>query len=128
MIVSVALANLVVSVSEVAVIVTLPLAGTTEGAVYVVNSPWGRLNDPHAPVDPHEAVQITPALNGSLVTEEMRFSVALICREAGTAEVIATPIGDATMVRLSLLLCAGLLVTVAVTVIAPPIGATDGAV
>jgi hypothetical protein len=58
----------------------------------------------------------------------MRFSVALICREAGTAEVIATPIGDATMVRLKLLLCDGLLVTVAVIVMAPPIGGTDGAV
>lgn len=36
MIVSVALADLVVSVSEVAVTVTVPPAGTWEGAVYVV--------------------------------------------------------------------------------------------
>ena len=118
------------SVSEVAVMVTVPPAGTTEGAVYVVFDADGvsvGLNEPQALVEPQVAVQITPAPNGSLVTVAVGPSVALISREVAPVE-IKTPIGDATIVRLTLLLCAGLLVTVAVTVIAPPIGATDGAV
>ena len=132
-IVSVALADLAVSVSEVAVIVTVPPVGATEGAVYVVpfcsvpGGVDGGLNEPQT-LDPQAAVQTTPAFNGSLVTAAETTNGTLICREAGTAVVIATPIGDATIVRLTLLFCEGLLVTVAVTVMAPLIGATDGAV
>jgi hypothetical protein len=121
-IVSVAVADLVVSVSEVAAIVTVPPVGTAVGAVYVVEAAESvvdnaGLNDPQALVGPQVAVQITPAPNGSLVTVALRLSVALVSRRDGTVVVMATPIDDATMVRLTLLLCDRLLVTVAVIVI-----------
>jgi hypothetical protein len=109
-IVSVAVADLVVSVSEVAAIVTVPPVGTAVGAVYVVEAAESvvdnaGLNDPQALVGPQVAVQITPAPNGSLVTVALRLSVALVSRRDGTVVVMATPIDDATMVRLTLLLC-----------------------
>jgi hypothetical protein len=53
----------------------------------------------------------------------------LICNDDGGVVLEnATPIGDATMVRLALLVCDGLLVTVAVTVIEVLIGTEEGAV
>jgi hypothetical protein len=55
-------------------------------------------------------------------------SVVLSCKEFGAEEVNTIPIDSPTMVRLTLLLCDGLLVTVAEMVIALPIGTTDGAV
>jgi hypothetical protein len=131
--VSVALMDLVVSVSEVAAIVTVPSVGTAEGAVYVVTpveSVCAGLNVPQA-LDLQVAVQMTPAPNGSLVTTASRpRSFALICKEAGTTEVLlnAIPIADATIVRLTLLLCDGLLVTVAVIVIEVLMGTCEGAV
>ncbi len=71
-IVIVTLADLLVSVNDVAVIVTVFPAGTAEGAVYV-ESPIGPnaniagANDPQA-LDPQVAVKATPAFKGSLVT------------------------------------------------------------
>jgi hypothetical protein len=130
-IVSVALADLVVSVSEVAAIVTVPPVGTAVGAVYVVKTvpdpgdTFG-LNEPQT-FDPQAAVQTTPASNGSLLTWAFRVSVVSISMEL-TVGARDTPIGAATMVMLTLLLCDGLLVTVAVTVMEPLMGITDGAV
>ena len=49
-------------------------------------------------------------------------------RELFVKGVSVIPIGNPTMVKLTLLLCDGLLVTVAVMVVAPPTGTTDGAV
>jgi hypothetical protein len=138
-IVSVTLADLVVSVSDVAVIVTMPPVGTMEGAVYVVlNVCWLEevaggvtgLNEPQT-LEPQDAVKITPELVGSLVTWALTESVVFTCNELGTGVAIKdsdTPIGDATIVRTKLVLCEGLLVTVAIMVIALPIGTADGAV
>jgi hypothetical protein len=133
-----ALADLVVSTNEVAVIVTAPPAGTAVGAAYVVKkivSPdvfttGGLMNDPHVLAEPQVAVQITPALVGSFVTWAFRPSVVLITKDDGIAVLVSnvTPIGAATIVRLTLLLCDRLLVTVAVTVIEVLIGTWDGAV
>jgi hypothetical protein len=64
-IVSVTLADLLVSVTEVAVRVTAPLpAGTAEGAVYALP----KLENAPQADDPQEAVQVTPALRESLTT------------------------------------------------------------
>lgn len=138
-IVSVTLADLVVSVSDVAVIVTVPPVGTMEGAVNVVpNVCWPDevaggvtgLNEPQT-LEPQAAVKITPELVGSLVTWALTESAVFTSNELGTGVAIndtETPTGDETIVRATLLLCDGLLVTVAVMVIAPPIGTADGAV
>lgn len=131
-IVSGVLMDLVVSVSEVAVIVTVPPIGTMEGAAYVVASNVGVVSGLNVPqtLDPHETVQITPEFNGSLVTWALKLCVVLIGIDVGslTAGSNATPTGDATMVRLALLLCDRLLVTVAVIVIEVLTGTWDGAV
>jgi ABC-type multidrug transport system permease subunit len=84
-IVTIALADLVVSVNEVAEIVTVPPTGTMEGAVYAVeicDELVVGLNEPHA-VEPQAAVQITPAPVGSLVTRAWRSMVVLGCTELG---------------------------------------------
>jgi hypothetical protein len=67
-IVIVALADLVVSVNDVAIIVTVLPTGTTEGAVYT-DEPVdiAGLNDPQA-LDPQVTVKATPAFKGSLTT------------------------------------------------------------
>ena len=64
------------------------------------------------------------------MTCALRFNVVLTSRELGigAVEVNATPMGAATMVRFALLLCEGLLVTVAMMVMDPPMGAMEGAV
>ena len=87
----------------------------------------GGLNEPQAG-DPQVAVQITPAAVGSLVTRAVIGSVWLTLREVGKGVVNETAIARGTMVRVKLLLCDGLLVTVAVIVIAVPIGTIEGAV
>lgn len=129
----VALADFVVSVSEVAVIVTMPLFGTDAGAVYVV--PAGDpvelvgLNEPHTP-EPQAAVQITPFPIGSFVTLAVSNCVLLTCNELGVVPVnaIAIVTGVARIVMFAVLACAGLLVTAARMVTAVPIGGVDGAV
>ncbi len=67
-IVTVALADFVVSVKDVAAIVTVLPAGSVAGAVYVVVPPvplvTDGLKEPHA-VEPHVAVQMTPEPTGS---------------------------------------------------------------
>jgi hypothetical protein len=85
------------------------------------------LNEPQA-IEPQVTDQFTPAPNGSLVTWAKNPFVVLISSELGIAVVKATRIGKATMVRLTLLLCPGLLVTDAVMVMEPLIGAADEAV
>ncbi len=126
--------DLVVSVNEVAVTVTAPSLGIVAGAVYVVtlgapklSSVIDGLNDPHA-VAPHVTVQITPAPTGSLVGVAERRAVVLTSTELGTARSKPIAIGVGRIVRLTLLLCEGLLVTVAVMVTEAPIGTAGGAV
>ena len=70
-IVIVAETDLVVSATEVAVMVAVPSAGTVEGAVYVVDVPLPvvtALNEPHALEVPQVTDQVTFALDESVVT------------------------------------------------------------
>jgi hypothetical protein len=91
------------------------------------------LKEPQS-LEPQVAVQTTPASAGSLLTWVNKESIVLTTRDAGTAAPKpptmdvggAMLIGVAPIVRLTLLLCDGLPVTVAVMVTVPPIGATDG--
>jgi hypothetical protein len=85
------------------------------------------LNDPHA-ADPQFAVQMRPAASGSLVAVAVKFIFPLTTTEAGIELENPTAIGVARIVRLTVLLCEGLLVTVAVIVTVVPIGTADGAV
>ncbi len=87
------------------------------------------LNDPQA-LDPQVTVKFTPPSDGSLATWTLIDNVAFTARELGIGAVEAkvTPMGVDTMVRLTLLLCHGLLVTVAVIVTDVPIGISEGAV
>jgi hypothetical protein len=85
------------------------------------------LNDPQA-ADPQVAVQITPAFKGSFATFARRSAVVLISMELGGGTLSAIATGEVSTVRVMLLLCDGLLVTVAVMATVVPIGAADGAV
>jgi hypothetical protein len=126
----VALADFVVSVSEVAVIVTAPPAGMAAGAVYTVFAPDAvvvGLNEPHAP-EPQVAIQATPAPTGSLVTDAVRFSVPPISNKLVTALEKEMATGVGRMVNRRSLVCEGSLVTEAVIVIDVPIGTAEGAV
>ena len=137
----VALADLVVSVKEVAVIVTVPPAGTVVGAVYVVPTvnavpvllpePTGAttgLKEPHT-LPLQLAVQMTPALAASFATRATRpVLIPLTTSELGTGELMETAIGRATIVTLALLLCEGLAVTLAVIVTVAPMGTAAGEV
>jgi hypothetical protein len=88
------------------------------------------LNDPQVD-EPQLAVQISPAPMGSFVTWAAKCAVVLTTIEPGGGAVVlsnAIAIGVGRIVKLTLLACDGLLVTVAVTVTVVPIGVTDGAV
>jgi hypothetical protein len=128
-IVTVALADLLVSVNDVAVIVTVLPGGTTDGDVYMESpvADVAGLKDPQE-LDPQVAEKATPAFNGSLVTCVTNCSGVFTKSVAGTTEVNATPMGAGTMVKVTLLLCEGLLVTVPVIVTDALMGTTEGAV
>jgi hypothetical protein len=88
------------------------------------------LKDPQA-FDPHVAVQITPAPNGSFATWSLSDNIALTFKVLGSELLdpeMEIAIGAGITVRLKLLLCDGLLVAVAVMVMELLIGTTDGAV
>lgn len=130
MIVIVAPALFVVSAREVAVTVTASPVGMADGAVKAVAKPAAvvtGLNDPQA-AEAQLAVQITPALLGSLVTLAARVALLLIWSEAGADMANCTSSGGATIVRFKLLLCDGLPVNVAVMETVNPTGTADGAV
>ncbi len=85
MMVIVAVADLVVSETEVATIVTVFPVGTEPGAVKVVAVPLPvavGLNVPHDEL-PHVTVQFTPALLLSLLTAAVILVVALTASEVG---------------------------------------------
>jgi len=133
-IVIVACTDFVVSVSEVAVMITVPPDGTVEGAVYIVAvelkaAPvMAGLNEPQA-FTPQLAVQITPAFATSFVVCALKAVFPLTASElGGTGGPNEMTIGKATIVKLTLLFCEGLLVTLAVMVTVVPIGTTEGAV
>jgi hypothetical protein len=85
-IVIVAVAVLVPSVTEVAVTVTVFPLGTAAGAVYVTAVPLGvfdALKDPHAVLLPQVADHLTPALALSLATVAVSDAVAFTTRVEG---------------------------------------------
>jgi hypothetical protein len=124
-------ADLVGSVTDVAVTVTLPPVGIAAGAVYVVPTPVAvvvELNEPHAVV-PHVTVHVTSGFaETSFAIFAMREDCPLICRDAG-GERMLTEIGiGGTIVicaETDLLLSA---TEVAVTVTVVPAGIAEGAV
>jgi hypothetical protein len=79
-------ADLVGSVSDVAVTVTLSPVGMAAGAVYVVATPFAvfvGLNEPHVVV-PHATVHVTSGFaETSFAIVAMRESCALTCADAG---------------------------------------------
>jgi hypothetical protein len=120
-IVTLALALFVVSLTELAVMVTLPPCGTATGAVYVVVAPeavCAGVNVPHAALGTQ--LQVTPLFAVSLDTVAATLAVALVCIEAGGVLVIATEIGVAVIVTLAVALLVVSLTEVAVIVTLPP--------
>lgn len=123
-------ADLVGSVTEVAVTVTVPPVGIAAGAVYVVAAPVGvvvGLSDPQA-VAPQVTVQVTVGFaETSFAALARRGNCALTCSEAG-GERMLTEIGiGATMViraETDLVVSA---TEVAVTVTVVPVGIAAGA-
>jgi hypothetical protein len=88
------------------------------------------LKEPQALAPLQFAVQITPAPVGSLLTWAVSGMLALIISVVGggVVKTKSTAIGAASTVSVTLLVCDGLLVTVAVIVMVLPIGTVDGAV
>ena len=82
-----ALTDLVESVMEVAVIVTVLPTGTTAGAVYVVVAPLPVCVDVKTPqaLEPQATVQFTPADAVSLLTIAFNCVAPLTARVAGGA-------------------------------------------
>jgi hypothetical protein len=135
--VTVALTDFVESATDVAVTVTVPAppappGGTAVGAVYKVFSALVGLNDPQAPaaVDPHVAVQVTPAPVVSLAIWAIRFPVPVTIIDAGGAppEANETAIAGASIVTVTLFDADGSPVTFPVIVTVPPMGTFVGAV
>jgi hypothetical protein len=129
-IVTLAVAFLVVSLTDVAVIVTLPPPGTLAGAVYVVEAPeavWAGVNDPQEALGVQ--LQVTPLFAESLETVAATLAVALVCIDAGGAVVIATEIpGCVVIVTLAAAALVASLTEVAFMLTAPPWGMAAGAV
>src|SRR5271165_6918046 len=113
--------DFVVSVTDVAVIVTLPPVGTVAGAVYTVVVPLAvldRLNNPHEP--PGMQLQVTPAFAESFVITAQMLAVPDRGRLAGGTAPKSTEIGKVTAPAANLVLSE---TAVAVIVTLPPVGA-----
>jgi hypothetical protein len=88
--------DLVVSATEVAVTVTVPPAGTAEGAVYVVEAPLPVvevLNEPHALAVPQVTDQVTLTLDELLVTAAESCVDLPVDSDVGGAVANSTEIG-----------------------------------
>jgi hypothetical protein len=123
-------ADLVVSVTDVALIVTMFPVGTVDGAENTVAAPLGVAGGvklPHAPL-PQETVQVTPAFLLSSLTTAVRSSVKPCTREAGSCSANATdtPAG-VVMLIFDVTHFVASLAEVAVMVIVPPLGIEAGA-
>jgi hypothetical protein len=136
-IVIVALADLVESATEVAVmvtvphevIVTVPHEGTVIGAVYVVPTVLCvcvGLKDPHE-LEPQVAVQLTPSVLTSLVMVAVTGVVPPTASDVGVVDSV-TMMAGSTIVIVTLDCCEGSLVTRAVKVTVMFAGITPGAV
>jgi hypothetical protein len=87
-------------------------------------------NDPHAPavVVPQLALNAAPAPVASLLTSTSTVADAPSPSSAGGAGEKESAVGGKSIVSVTLLVAAGLLVTAAVMVTDPPIGTAVGAV
>jgi hypothetical protein len=124
--------DLVGSVTDVAVTVTLPPEGAVAGAVYVVPTPLFvlvGLNEPHAVMVPHATVHVTSGFpETSFATVAPIEYCAFICRDAG-GEGMLTEIGiGATMVICAEMDLLPSATDVAVTITVVPVGIAEGAV
>jgi hypothetical protein len=123
-----ALALLLVSVTEIAVMITRPVDGMLAGAVYVVLAPLAvcvGLNEPQ--VLAGAQLQVTPAFAESLPTVAAIGAVAPIFSEAGGGVLRDTETG-APIDTVALTLFVGSWVDVAVMVTCPFCGTVAGAV
>jgi hypothetical protein len=123
-----ALAVLVVSVTDVAVIVTSPPAGVVAGAVYTVAAPLAvgdTLNEPHVPAGAQLHVTMPPA---SFVVVAATEAVRPVCSVTGGGVVIVIPTGGGVIVTVSFAVLILSVTEVAVIVTLLPIGIVAGAV
>lgn len=120
--------------AAVAVIVTVPPVGTLGGALKVTTAPLAVVVGIRLPQLPRALVQcrdqFTPALELSLVTVAIRFTVSPVSaaptvNALGVTEIAMT--GGAAMLTMALTDTVGALIEVAVIVTAPS-GGTSGAV
>ncbi len=127
--VAVAVAILVGSVTDVAVMVTVPPEGTVAGAVKVVVAPLAvcaELSEPQ--LDPLQlTAQSTPAFAASLATAALIVACAPTCKEVGGDRLKVTEIG-VRMVNVAEAVFVGSAVEVAVMVTEFPAGMEVGAV
>ncbi len=86
------------------------------------------LKEPHAPADAQVTIHVIPALVVSFTAVALSEILPLTVIEAGGGALKATAIGSETIVNTVVLLCDGLLVTVAVMVTVAPRGISPGAV
>ena len=96
----VALALLLVSRTDFAVNVTVGLAGTVAGAVYVTVVAVGPESAPHVGAQPPpdwDRAQVTPWFAGSLATEAVNWRVAETFSEALAGEIV-TEMGGVTVI------------------------------
>src|ERR1700722_6164446 len=123
-----AVADFVVSVTDVAVTVTVAPVGTADGAVKSVAMPARDLATLKAPplALPQVAVQVTPALAESLVTKAVKAAPVETCREVGPGPSVTAMIGTIVMVADADFVLSVREVAVTVTVL--PVGSVAGAV
>jgi hypothetical protein len=94
----------VLSVTDVATIVTVLFVGTVEGAVYVVGALLAvevALKLPHGAL-PQVTDQVTPPLALSLLTTAVRFAVADVARDVGAEKVTEMTAGGGGVFELLL--------------------------
>ena len=99
----VAEADLVGSVTEVAVTITVPPAGAAAGAVYMVGDPLAvvvTLNVPQAPALPQVTAHVTPRLAESLLTTAANEAVAPGAIEPGSEGLKITEITPTVMLAM----------------------------
>jgi hypothetical protein len=126
LIVTFTLINLVVSVFDVAVIVTLPPVGAVAGAVYVVAALLRVIVGLKLPQVPAGVqLQVTPPFAVSFVTAAVRLAVAEADNVVGGVPTNETEMGKVTEAAADLVAS---LTDVAVIVTLPPVGGVVGAV
>jgi hypothetical protein len=126
-----AVAVFVRSVTEVAVIVTVLPVGIAAGAEKSVATPLAvpaALNAPQALALPQVTVQATPAFAGSLATKAVIPIPLDTCRDPGRGPKLTAIGAAAAIVMVAWADCVVSVTEVAVTVTVPPVGIAVGAV